>query len=135
MQYGQIVSILAVCFLLYYAFMVVSDILKAKAAQTARQEDKGEEDIDISDEAGTFRPVMVSRDEPQRDGNGTVGEERQAGQENGEGAEKAPHRRGYREAVMTDGILVENLMEEVNRLAETGSGDLGLVIYTCENAR
>lgn len=53
MQYGQIVSILAVCFLLYYAFMVVSDILKAKAAQTAGQEDKGEEDIDISDEAGT----------------------------------------------------------------------------------
>lgn len=135
MQYGQIVSILAVCFLLYYAFMVVSDILKAKAAQTAGQEDKDEEDIDISDEAGTFRPVMVSRDEPQRDGNGTAGEERQAGQENGEGAEKTPHRPGYREAVMTDGILVEDLMEEVNRLAETGSGDLGLVIYTCENAR
>ena len=53
MQYGQIVSILAVCFLLYYAFMVVSDILKAKAAQTAGQEDKGEEDIDISCGAGT----------------------------------------------------------------------------------
>lgn len=135
MQYGQIVSILAVCFLLYYAFMVVSDILKAKAAQTAGQEDKGEEDIDISDEAGTFRPVMVSHDEPQRNGNGTTGEERQAGQENGDGAEKTPHRPDYREAVMKDGILVEDLMEEVNRLAETGSGDLGLVIYTCENAR
>ena len=111
MQYGQIVSILAVCFLLYYAFMVVSDILKAKAAQT------------------------VSHDEPQRNGNGTTGEERQAGQENGDGAEKTPHRPDYREAVMKDGILVEDLMEEVNRLAETGSGDLGLVIYTCENAR
>lgn len=128
MQYGQIVSILAVCFLLYYAFMVVSDIMKAKAAQTAGQEDKGEDDIDISDEAGTFRPVMVSRDEPQRDGNNLSGDA-----DDGHG--NAPHRPGYREAVMTDGILVEDLMEEVNRLAETGSGDLGLVIYTCENAR
>lgn len=128
MQYGQIVSLLAVCFLLYYAFMVVSDIMKARAAQAAGQEDRGEEDIDISDEAGTFRPVMVSRDEPQRDGNNLSGDA-------ADGHGNAPHRPGYREAVMTDGILVEDLMEEVNRLAETGSGDLGLVIYTCENAR
>ena len=129
MQYGQIVSILAVCFLLYYAFMVVSDILKAKAAQTAGQEDKDEEDIDISDEAGTFRPVMVSREEPPKAGGNGLASDAADGQGD------IPHRPGYREAVMTDGILVEDLMEEVNRLAETGSGDLGLVIYTCENAR
>lgn len=129
MQYGQIVTILAVCFLLYYAFMVVSDILKAKAALTAGQEDKDEEDIDISDEAGTFKPVMVSREEPPKEGgNNSAGDA-------ADGHVDIPHRPGYREAVMTDGILVENLMEEVNRLAETGSGDLGLVIYTCENAR
>lgn len=134
MQYGQIVSILAVCFLLYYAFMVVSDILKAKAAQTAGQEDKGEEDIDISDEAGTFRPVMVSRDGQTKDGDDSPAAESTAGRENSTTG-KSSRRPGYRDAVMTDGILVEDLMEEVNRLAETGSGDLGLVIYTCENAR
>ena len=108
--------------------------MKARAAQAAGQEDKGEEDkgeedIDISDEAGTFRPVMVSREEPLKDGgNNPAGDA-------ADGHGNAPHRPGYREAVMTDGILVEDLMEEVNRLAETGSGDLGLVIYTCENAR
>ena len=36
---------------------------------------------------------------------------------------------------MTDGILVEDLIHEIDRLAETGTSDLGLVIYTCENAR
>lgn len=135
MKYGQIVSLLAVCFLLYYAFMVVSDILKARAAQAAGQEDKGEEDIDISYEAGTFKPVMVSRDGQAKDVDDSPAAESTAGRENGTAAGKSTRRPGYRGAVMTDGILVEDLMEEVNRLAETGSGDLGLVIYTCENAR
>ena len=36
---------------------------------------------------------------------------------------------------MTDGILVENLMVEIERLVETGSCDLGAVIFNCENAR
>lgn len=29
---------------------------------------------------------------------------------------------------MTDGILVENIIQEINRLAETGTSDLGAVI-------
>ena len=40
----------------------------------------------------------------------------------------------YREAIMTDGILVENIIQEINRLAETGTSDLGAVIFSCENA-
>ena len=35
---------------------------------------------------------------------------------------------------MTDGILVENIIQEINRLAETGTSDLGAVIFICENA-
>lgn len=50
-------------------------------------------------------------------------------------SEKPFRRPGYREAVMTDGILVEDLLTEINRLAETGSCDLGALIFTCENAR
>ena len=49
--------------------------------------------------------------------------------------EKGFRRPGYREAVMTDGILVDDLIHEIDRLAESGTSDLGLVIYTCENAR
>lgn len=41
---------------------------------------------------------------------------------------------GYREAIMTDGILVEDIIHEINRLAETGTSDLGTVIFNCENA-
>ena len=36
---------------------------------------------------------------------------------------------------MTDGILVDDLIHEIDRLAESDTSDLGLVIYTCENAR
>ena len=43
-------------------------------------------------------------------------------------------RPGYREAIMTDGILVEDIIHEINRLAETGTSDLGTVIFNCENA-
>lgn len=131
MQYGQIVSILLVCLVLYYAAMIVLDIYKARMAKAAEQEGHSEEEIDISDEAGSFKPVLVSRDEP---GKGKTAQEA----ENSEGqsnAGKTLRRPGYREAVMTDGILVENLIEEVNQLAETGTSDLGTVIFTCENAR
>lgn len=38
------------------------------------------------------------------------------------------------EAIMTDGILVENIIQEINWLAETGTSDLGAVIFSCENA-
>ena len=36
---------------------------------------------------------------------------------------------------MTDGILVEDLINEINNLTETAACDLGLVIIDCENAR
>lgn len=121
MQYGQIVFSLFTCLVIYYAVMAASDILKAKAAQSADGEGRDEEDIDISDEARTFKPVTVSRDEPGKMVNATDNA-------------RPPHRPGHREAAMTDGILVEDLMEEVNRLAETGLSDLGQVIFACENA-
>ena len=120
MQYGQIV----------FAFLIFTDIRKAQAAQNAEQENHTEEDIDISDEARSFRPTRVSRDEEKKeDAAGGKQEETPAG------ATSNFRRPGYREAIMTDGILVDDLIHEIDRLAETGTGDLGLVIYTCENAR
>lgn len=41
----------------------------------------------------------------------------------------------YREAIMTDGILVEEIIHGVNKMAETGTCDLGAVIFSCEHAR
>lgn len=63
MQYGQIVFLLFIALLFYYAALIVLDIMKAKAAQMAELESQSEEDIDISDEAKTFKPFRISRDE------------------------------------------------------------------------
>lgn len=49
--------------------------------------------------------------------------------------EKPFRRAGYREAIMTDGIPVERLIEEVNKQMETGSSDLGAVVLSCEQAK
>ena len=135
MQYGQIVFLLFIVLLLYYAVLIVLDIQKTKAAQAAEQ------DIDISDEAQTFKPVKISRDEPVKKQD-TSEKEEASGKDEAEepdaqeppDTEKPFHRPGYREAIMTDGILVEDIIHEINRLAETGTSDLGTVIFNCENA-
>lgn len=67
MTYGQIISILFVALLCYYAFLIVMDIQRAKAAEAAEQDNHVEEDIDISDEALSFRPHKVSREEPKKE--------------------------------------------------------------------
>ena len=64
MQYGQIVFLLFIAFLFYYAVLIVLDIQKAKMAQAAEQENHSEEEIDISDEARSFKPVRIEREEP-----------------------------------------------------------------------
>ena len=67
MQYGQIVFILFVAMACYYAFLIFTDIRKAQAARNAEKENHTEEEIDISDEARSFRPTRVSRDEEKKE--------------------------------------------------------------------
>lgn len=133
MQYGQIVFLLFVALLFYYAALIVMDIQRVKAAQAAEQDNHSEEEIDISDEAQTFKPFKVSRNESknknEESGNNDNNE---AEQEQEEPTQANPR---YREAIMTDGILVEKLIDEIERLVETGTCDLGTVIFNCENAR
>ena len=64
MQYGQIVFLLFVAMVFYYAAMIFMDLQRAKAAQNAEQDSHKEEDIDISEEARSFRPIRINRDEP-----------------------------------------------------------------------
>lgn len=153
MEYGQVVTLLFVALLGYYAFLIVTDLQKAKAAQMAELENHMEEDIDISDEAQNFQPKKVGREEEKKEEQPTnkevstdadslqnpssPSEPAQAAncQEETAAPEKPFHRPGYREAIMTDGILVEELFKQIEKLAETGSSDLGDVIYQCETAR
>lgn len=148
MQYGQIVFLLFIVLLFYYAALIVLDIMKSKAAQAAELESQSEEDIDISDEAQTFKPTKINREESNKDNESK--EEMTSDSKlsdadstsdnvtksNEESEVKKPFKRpGHREPIMTDGILVEDLINEINKLTETAACDLGLVIIDCENAR
>ena len=141
MQYGQIVLLLFIALLFYYAALIVLDILKAKAAQAVELESQSEEDIDISDEAKTFKPFRISRDEPKQKENEPEEQENsdsetKSDREQPESNSEQPfHRPGFREAIMTDGILVEDLVVEVNKMVENGICDLGSLIADCENAK
>ena len=141
MQYGQIVFLLFIALLFYYAALIVLDIMKAKAAQAAELESQSEEDIDISDEAKTFKPFRISREEPKQKEHGP--EEQANSDSETKSNRKQPqsnfgkpfHRTGFREAIMKDGILVEDLVVEVNKMVENGTCDLGSLIADCENAK
>jgi hypothetical protein len=140
MQYGQIVFLLFVAMVFYYAAMIFMDFQRAKAAQNAEQDSHKEEDI----EARSFSPIRINRDEPESkeqssEQSNTENPESNNESNNSDGTEKSASksessRHVYREAIMTDGILVENIIQEINRLAETGTSDLGAVIFSCENA-
>lgn len=144
MQYGQIVFLFFVAMVFYYAAMIFMDFQRTKAAQNAEQDSQKEEDIDISEEARSFRPIRINRDEPDsKEGNpqqdNAENPDSNNESNNTDGTEKSAtnsesSRHVYREAIMTDGILVENIIQEINRLAETGTSDLGAVIFSCENA-
>lgn len=144
MQYGQIVFLLFVAMVFYYAAMIFMDFQRAKAAQNAEQDSHKEEGIDISEEARSFRPIRINRDEPESkeqssEQSNTENLESNNESNNSDGTEKSASqsespKHVYREAIMTDGILVENIIQEINRLAETGTSDLGTVIFSCENA-
>lgn len=145
MEYGQIVLLLFIALVFYYGVLIVMDIRKAKAALLAEQENGAEEEFDISDEAQQFQPIEVSRNEnnaklpigvdlPMTEGVPAAETVSEVG-DAADGTTKEVLHPNYREVIVTDGILVENLMEEVNKLAETGSSDLGAIIYSCEQAR
>lgn len=207
-MYGQIISFLFLFLILYYAVMIFLDIQKAKAVKAAELEKNNEEEIDISDEASTFKPVMITREETPKNNSESIatdnGKENKPdnevktentvksepdkqksektkpdppaqekkpateksdrptpevrhedkhkpakasaedhkAQDSGEkdspkspqSAEKPFRRPGYREAIMTGYIYAENLIQEANKLAETGEWDLGNVIHSCDNA-
>ena len=140
MQYGQIVFLLFIALLFYYAALIVLDIQMAKAMQAAEMDKQSEEEIDISDEAQNFKPVRISREESEKrqevaQDKETDRADEEKSDEETDKIEQPYHRPGYREAIMTDGILVEDIIHEIDKLAETGTSDLGTVIFTCENAR
>lgn len=192
-MYGQIISFLFVILIIYYVVMILLDLQKAKAAKAAELEKDSEEEIDISDEANTFKPVLITRDDPNKtsiqetsdDSNeeenketekkedkenkeankdSIPSEERTPSKETSisqepivskdfellrdaktapENEEESPQplhndkpfrREGYREPSMTGFLDIDDLLEQVDHLAETGTGPLAQVIHDCQSA-
>lgn len=63
MKFGDIFAVLVVLLVLYYVAMIALDIYKENLKNQSEKEKEPEVDIDISDEAGTFTPIQVSRDD------------------------------------------------------------------------
>lgn len=215
MTYGQVILILFVVLIGYYGFLIFIDIQHLKAAEAAAQENQSEEEIDITDEARSFQPQQVIRDDKKKeeekkqeeagnendsntDKQQTTSDEQpneKASSESGEDvpvseemsstenpssetasqtqtaepdnadatstsdatdedeiedtsnadAETAPSEAetstgsnfspSYREPILTDGILVDDIFKAIDQLAETGECDLGTIIYHCESMR
>ena len=218
MTYGQVILILFVVLIGYYGFLIFMDIQHLKAAEAAAQENQSEEEIDITDEARSFQPQQVTRDDKKKE---EEKKKEEAGNENDSNTEKqqdessqnqsadgssekgndfdsteettndveskeqteapssksasqnqftepdkstsdaadedeiedtshadaetAPSEAGtsvgsnfspsYREPILTDGILVDDIFKAIDQLAETGECDLGTIIYHCESMR
>lgn len=197
MTYGQVILILFVVLIGYYGFLIFMDIQHLKAAEAAAQENQSEEEIDITDEARSFQPQQVTRDDKKKEEEKKLEE---AGNENASSksgedvpvseetsstenpssetasqtqtaepdnadatstsdatdedeiedtsnadAEAVPSEAGtsaesnlsptYREPILTDGILVDDIFKAIDQLAETGECDLGTIIYHCESMR
>ena len=224
MTYGQVILILFVVLIGYYGFLIFMDIQYLKAAEAAAQENQSEEEIDITDEARSFQPQQVTREDKKKeeekkpeeagnendsntekhqttsDGQPNENASSESGEEvpNSEAstatertnvpssveapssetasqtqftepdnadatsssdaadedeieetshadAEAAPSEAGtstgsnfspsYREPILTDGILVDDIFKAIDQLAETGECDLGTIIYHCESMR
>lgn len=148
-MYFKIISFLIVVMVVYYLVMIFLDIRAQKAKEAADTEKEPEVDIDISDEASSFKPTLISREEKmpvdtpssedsdnlEDDFNDNVETEYSEDSSEDTSEEEIPFRRpGYREAVMTDGISVEELLEEIDRMAENSSSDLGQIIHVWERA-
>lgn len=67
MTYGQVILILFVVLIGYYGFLIFMDIQHLKAAEAAAQENQSEEEIDITDEACSFQPQLVTRDDKKKE--------------------------------------------------------------------
>lgn len=66
MKFGDIFPLLLVLLILYYAVIIAMDLYKSKLEKEAEKEKNTEEDIDISDEAATFQPIRIRRDESKK---------------------------------------------------------------------
>lgn len=118
MTYGQIITLLFIVLILYYAGLVTMDIMAAKRMKASEESKNEEAEIDISGLAGGFEAVEIKRDNSR--------------------PAKTPHNMGavrYKEPVMTNGYPVDTLIAKTKNAVESGRyDDLDNLVYKCEAA-
>lgn len=118
MPYGQIITLLFVLLVIYYAGMITIDVITAKRLKASEEAKTEEAEIDISGLAGNFEPVKIQR-------------------VNSKPAVKPQNivSPKYREPIMTNGYPVDRLIAKTNKAAESGGfDDLDNLVYKCESA-
>jgi len=77
-----------------------------------------------------------SESQKQADGNEKIDNNEQADDnEQGQHEDYKPYRPDLPDPLMTDGVTLDKLIEAVDHIAETGTCDLGDVIYHCEKEK
>lgn len=118
-MYGQIIMLLVVLMILYYAGMITMDIIASKKAKASEDAAAEETEIDISDLADSFEPVEIRRPNTQ--------------------AAKEPRKVSsgkFKEPLMTNGLPIDNLIVKAHKKADSGgmSDDLAELVHKCEAA-
>lgn len=118
MTYGQIITLLFILLILYYAGLVTMDMIAAKRMKAAEEAKNEEAEIDISGLADGFEAVEIKRDNS-----------RLAKTLRNTGAVR------YKEPVMTNGYPVDTLIAKTKKAVESGRyDDLDNLVYKCEAA-
>lgn len=118
MTYGQIITLLFILLILYYAGLVTMDMIAARRMKAAEEAKNEEAEIDISGLAGGFEAVEIKRDNS-----------RTAKTQQNTGAVR------YKEPVMTNGYPVDTLIANTKKAVESGRyDDLDNLVYKCEAA-
>src|SRR5574344_1969328 len=97
MTFGNILTFIVICYIIYYVGMIAYDTY-FKKGDIPQENQTEEEEVDISDEVQQFQPVYISKDKVQIS------------------THLSPE-----ESAMSGGIEVEDLLPMTNELAEKGS--------------
>lgn len=150
----KVFIILFILLMVYYGVQIAIDIYKDKLADESKNRAIEEEDVDITDEVGEFKPVDVTREEKPKtrvseqkeedkpdyhEDNDTSMEESLLNEDTEvllETLGRIPDdvREGFRKPYSDEGVEVTDLIKGVQNLAMKGKSDLGDIIYACEQA-
>lgn len=119
---GTIFSVLTGLLVLYYAILICLDLFIKPDADTGESTRPEEAEIDITEEAGSFKAVEVMRDS-------------QAG--NRPHKTPSPTDTTLRRPLMTNGIPVDQLVSRARNISRTEDVELaglGYIVARCESA-